>query len=68
MARRKIAEFESGVAKVIVQRDCEWQEYRARLYVAGVLKADADYHTTDKCDALHTAQTMVHTAATCSTN
>jgi hypothetical protein len=63
MARRKIATIEVGQARVLVQRDAEWDEYRARLYVAGVLQPDADYHTSDKDDALATGRYMAQHAA-----
>ncbi len=42
-----------------VYRDSEWNEYRVRLYIAGELRAAADYFTDDRADALSTAAAMV---------
>lgn len=42
-----------------VYRDAEWQEYRVRFYTDGVQQRNADYHTTDKDDAIATADTWV---------
>ena len=63
MARRKIATVQNEYAKALVQLDSEWQEYRVRLYVAGVLQPDADYHTDDRTDAVCTANAMINRAA-----
>lgn len=42
-----------------VYRDSEWDEFRVRLYIRGELNAPADYHTSDKADAIATAAAMV---------
>lgn len=42
-----------------VYRDVEFNEYRVKLYINGVWRADADYFTDDKADALQTANVMV---------
>lgn len=56
MALRKIATFPAVGATVTVYRDAEWQEYRVRVTLPGVVKmGDTDYHTDDKADALSTA-------------
>ncbi len=49
----------SGDKTAKVYRDSEWDEYRVRLYLNGVLNAAADYHTEDKADAIATAAIMV---------
>lgn len=55
MGLRKIYECTDCGQTVKVYRDSEWQEYRVRSYPNGKLYAPADYHTTDKQDALDTA-------------
>ena len=42
-----------------VYRDSDYDEFRVRLYINGVLNAAADYHTNDKADAVETACAMV---------
>lgn len=60
MALRNIPELTATVGDrmVKVYRDAEWDEYRARLYVNGVLQPEADYHTDDRDDAKATAWAM----------
>ena len=62
MALRKIGNVTTGPVDVRVYRDAEWQEYRARLYINGILQESADYHTDDKDDAFLTASDMVSRA------
>lgn len=52
MTLRKIAEASDMGCTVKVYRDAEWQEYRVRSYISGILLADADYHTSDRQDAM----------------
>lgn len=54
MANRKIAEFTGTRGTAKVYRDVEWHEYVVKL--SGAPKAD--YHTSDKEDALETARRM----------
>ena len=42
-----------------VYHDSDWQEYRVRLYIDGVLYKTADYFTSDADDAIETAAAMV---------
>ena len=42
-----------------VYRDSDYDEFRVRLYINGTLNAAADYHTSDKADAIETACAMV---------
>ncbi|UGL61055.1 hypothetical protein [Pseudomonas phage Eir4] len=62
MAFRKFSEIinaESGrVAKV--GTDGCWGEYIVKFYVKGVYQKDADYHTSDRVDALDTANHWIH--------
>jgi hypothetical protein len=54
--RKKIYEVkrpDGAVAKVY--RDAEWNEYRVRFYFDGLLNEDADYFTSDKQDAIGSA-------------
>lgn len=55
---RKIASFSTGDIKATVYRDAEWQEYRIRLSVAGVLRRAADAHADAKLEALATARVI----------
>ena len=59
MSLRKIHTETRGARVVKVYRDSEWSEFRCRLYVAGVLRPEADYFTWDKDDAIDTAKAMV---------
>jgi hypothetical protein len=43
-------------------RDSDYDEYRVRLYVNGVLQLAADYFTNDKADAQFTMLAMANTA------
>lgn len=58
MALRKIGTINHGTAEVRIYRDAEWNEYRARLYIGGVLQESADYHTDDKHDAFATGDVI----------
>lgn len=52
---------QGGFTKVwtTVYRDSEWNEFIVRLYYRDSgLYAPADYHTTDKADAIATADEM----------
>jgi hypothetical protein len=42
-----------------VYRDSEWNEYVVWLYIGAVRQTESDYHTTDKEDAIDTANSMV---------
>jgi hypothetical protein len=46
--------------QVKVYRDSEWQEFRARLFIAGVPQHDADYHDSDKESCISTAKFMLN--------
>ncbi|MCH7605379.1 hypothetical protein IID24_05320 [Patescibacteria group bacterium] len=59
MSLRKIHTETFGARVVKVYIDSTWGEFRCRLYVGGVLRAEADYFTGDKDDALATAKAMV---------
>ena len=59
-SKRKI--FETAVIngkQAIAYYDSEWLEYRVRLYENGQLNKKADYFTTDKEDAICSANAMV---------
>lgn len=56
---RKIASFTHGYSSTKVYRDVEFNEYRVRLFVGGVLRQAADYHTDDKNDAIATGRKML---------
>lgn len=45
-----------------VYRDTEWQEYRVKFTQDGARLPDADYHTTDRDDATHTARAWAWSA------
>lgn len=47
-----------GERIVVIRKDSETDEYRARLYTYGTPKPDADYFTDDLDDAKRTAQHM----------
>ena len=55
MALRLLETMTYAGQTVKIYRDAEWQEWRVRLYPEGRLHAPADYHTSDKADALHAA-------------
>ena len=66
MSLRKIHTETFGARVVKVYQDLtfynsasSWGEFCCRLYVGGVLRAEADYFTGDKDDALATAKAMV---------
>lgn len=59
MALRLLATLGTGARVVKVYRDSEWNEYRARLYVKGVLYAPADAHDDDRESIMGTAQFML---------
>ena len=63
MTRKKIAEFDppDGDKGAKVYRDSEWNEYRVVFYRSTVKQEGADYHTSDRQDALDTAASFVHT-------
>jgi hypothetical protein len=42
-----------------VYYDKEWEEYRVRFYKKGILVKNADSHTSDKDDAISTAEHVV---------
>lgn len=58
MALRKIGSVAHGSAEVRIYRDAEFNEYRARLYIGGVLQELADHHDDDKGSAFDTARVM----------
>lgn len=47
-----------GERIVVIRKDSETGEYRARLYTYGTPKPDADYFTDDREDAKGTALAM----------
>lgn len=57
MARKKFAEIvnaESGrIAKLY--HDAEWGEFRVVFYKGTIKQAGADYHASDRSDAIDTA-------------
>ena len=55
---RKIHVETAGRRSVKVYRDIDFQEFRARLYLDGVLYEPADYFTDCKADAIETAAAM----------
>ena len=59
MARKKVYEVSSGNVTAKVYRDSEWNEFRVRFYFDGILNEDADYFTTDKEDAIESANFAV---------
>lgn len=64
MAQRKIKETrENGGFLAKVYRDSDYGEYRVALWHNGAKVENADYFTTDKADALATAESMVSDAA-----
>ena len=52
-----------GERIVVVRKDSETQEYRARLYMYDTAKVEADYFTDDLADAKRTARAMVNPSA-----
>lgn len=44
---------------VRVYRDSEWNEYRTRCYMNGVLNPDADAFDSDKQSAIETADAII---------
>lgn len=64
MAWRTIERVAVGAVVVAVQRDAEWDDYRARIiHPARLRNPDADYHTEDKADAIETARRIAETAS-----
>lgn len=61
MARKKIhtATSFNGDKEAKVYRDSEWNEYRVCFYHHGVKITDGDYHTSDKEDAIDSANFWV---------
>lgn len=62
MARKKIhtaVSASTGYKEAKVYRDAENDEYRVCFYIDGKKIHEADYHTSDKNDALHTANFWV---------
>lgn len=63
MALRKVFESRICCCKVKVFRDSLWDEYIAKIYklngTDGTWKCAGDYHTSDKRDALVTANIML---------
>lgn len=60
MARRKIHEITHTTARgtihtIKVYRDSEWNEWAVEHYINGKYQADTAYTTSDKQDALDTA-------------
>lgn len=55
---RKIYETTTGSHRYTVHYSTEWQEYRVRLYANGIAYPAADYFTSDKADALDTADAL----------
>jgi S1-C subfamily serine protease len=50
---------EKGGRRAVTYRDSEWEEFLVRFYENGVHLEDADYHTSDRDDALDTARVWV---------
>lgn len=59
MARKLIGTFTAGKHTAKVYRDAEWNEYRTRFYVDGILNVNADAFTPDKAEALQSAQSII---------
>lgn len=60
MAKRIIEKFWTGTVMVKVYRDSEWDEYSCVLFIDGIKQREAtNYYTTDKEDALNTANAMM---------
>lgn len=59
---RTIQTLEAGNVKVKLCRDSDWQEYQARLFVDGVEREAASYHTGDWPDVLATGKHMLQEA------
>lgn len=55
MAKRKIATIENSGRVAKIYRDAEFNEYSVRFVIDGVEQKDADYFTSDKQDAIDTA-------------
>lgn len=60
---RKVWAYTNGAFKAVVQRSAEWQEFRVRLYGPEGLEAAADYHCTERSEAICTARVMVNSRA-----
>lgn len=58
-----IATFKDGPHRAYVIKDDHWDEFRAELWIDGEHQKNADYHTDDRTDALHTAKHMLNEAA-----
>lgn len=52
---RLIATYAGSGVHAKVYRDSEWNEYRVKFYRYNQHLTEADYHTPDKLDAIHTA-------------
>lgn len=60
MSKLRLIKTESQGDKVAkVYRDSEWNEYRVVYLLNGSKLNNADYHTSDKVDALDTAANWV---------
>lgn len=57
-----VARMASGMAVVKVSFDKEWEEYVVKLVVGGRAKAEADYHTDSREDAIGTAKLILQEA------
>lgn len=58
--KRKIQEFAKNGKVAKVYRDSDWEEYCVTFYANGSKLANADYHTSDKADAIDTAKHWVN--------
>lgn len=58
----KTIRSECGRIVVAVRFDSEWEEYRVSLRIDGVYCSAATYHTSDKGDAIATANVMLQSA------
>ncbi|AUV61710.1 hypothetical protein HOS76_gp16 [Pseudomonas phage Henninger] len=62
MAHRKWSEVSDGDTGKIAKlySDGSWGEYIVKFHLKGVYQKDADYHTSDRMDALNTAMNWVN--------
>ena len=58
MAKRRVATFNRPSIKTKVFWNSDIEEFQVRLYVGGKLDEESDYFTTDKQDAIDTAEIM----------
>lgn len=55
---RKVYTAQNGERRAVVHFSPAWNEYRVRLWIAGIADEAADYFTDDKEDACGTADEL----------